>query len=468
MLRTVKTIGALALLLGSAAIVSPALAHDSPHGLSLVFPSEAKDAAPIVLINRGLLFPKLASIGTAYDLRCNESYKINTAAIAHPVLDDKGALHLTTSLGVRSSSDRGCTWKLNEQLPTDSLGGFAQNATAPAEVLVTTFTYENPSKVFASSDYGVNWTPKFTNRPLSVFEHLLGSPDGKRVLASGHRFDQPNRKLLATWGISLDGGATWEEQELTNDRLPLGFHPTDPNVLFAREPIPNLTIDPRDRLVRSSDGGKTFELVKELPFLAAFAASPDGSSIWIGSETDGLQVSKDGGKTFTRVLEDSIISVYCLQYRQGRLWACTRMAPNTGGIHYSDDQGATFSKLLQFDEVTSPVVCANDVEMTCATPWRDWTYELLSNFEDAGVPTDAGAGVTPDSGTATAQPDAAVVLSDAGAPQALDAGSKPAKKNDDGCSAFPAGDSSGGALTPLFALGALALVRRRRRFVRTP
>lgn len=440
-------------------MASPALAHDSPHGLSLVFPSAAKDAAPIVLINRGLLFPNTASIGTAYSLRCNESYKINTAAVGHVVIDDKASLHIATSVGVRTSADRGCTWALNTQLPNDSLGGFTQNPTMPAEMLVSSFTYENPSKVFASTDYGNNWTPKFSNRPLSVFETLLASPDGKRVLASGHRYDQPTRKLLATWGMSNDFGATWEEQELVNDRLPLGFHPTDPNVLFAREPIPNLTIDPRDRLVRSSDGGKTFELIKELPFLDAFAATPDGSSIWVGSQTDGLQVSTDGGKTFNRVLEDTIVSVYCLQYRQDRLWACTRMAPNTGGIHYSDDKGATFTKLLQYDEVTSQVVCEGDVEMTCATPWRDWTYELLSNFEDGGVPTDAGG----DGGSASTGSDAGVSPHDAGPHNALDAGQKAGKKRDDGCSAFPAGDSSGGALTPLFALGALALVLRRRR-----
>jgi hypothetical protein len=456
----------LALLLGSGAVASPAFAHDSPHGLQLVFPSAAKDAAPIVLINRGLLFPKTPSIGTAYSLRCNESYKINTAAVPHAVIDDKGSLHVATSLGVRTSADQFCSFTLNTQLPNDSLGGFTQNASMPAEVLVSTFTYEATSKVFGSTDYGNNWTPKFSNRPLSVFEELLASPDGKRVVASGHRFDQPTRKLLATWGLSSDGGSTWEEQELTNDRLPLGFHPTDPNVLFAREPIPNLTLDPRDRLVRSSDGGKTFELIKELPFLDAFAATPDGSSIWIGSQTDGLQVSKDGGKTFTRVLEDTIISVYCLQYRQDRLWACTRVAPNNGGIHYSDDKGATFSKLLQFDEVTSQVICQNDVEMACATPWRDWTYELLTNFEDAGVPTDAGgAGSIADSGSTTGH-DAGVAHDDGGTHHALDAGAKPAKKRDDGCSAFPAGDGSGAALTPLFALGALALVLRRRRTLR--
>jgi uncharacterized protein (TIGR03382 family) len=457
----------VALLLGGVALASPALAHDSPHGLQLIFPSSAADAAPIALTNRGLLFPNTASIGSTYSLRCNESYGINTAAVPHALLDDKGSLLVASTIDVRTSHDRGCSWQINTGLPDESLGGFAQNASMPAELLITTQSYETTSQVLGSSDYGNTWTPKFTNGKLSVYEQLLSSADGKRVLASGHRFDQPTRKLLALWSMSSDGGATWVDQELTDDRVPLGFHPTDPNILFAREPIPGRTIDPRDRLMRSGDGGKTFELVKELPFLDAFAATPDGSSIWIGSQTDGLQVSKDGGKTFTRVLEDTIISIYCLQYRQDRLWACTRVAPNTGGIHYSDDKGASFTKLLQFDEVTSPVSCQNDSAMLCAMPWHDWTYELLTNFTDGGVPSDAGGLGVPDSGSSQPKDQDAgahVTASQDPGSSAVNGSTPAAKKSDGGCSCSAFAVSEGnGALTPLFALCALALVQRRRR-----
>jgi MYXO-CTERM domain-containing protein len=465
LLRTVKTIGALALLLGGSAVASSASAHESPHGTQLVFPSTAADAAPIVVTNRGMLFPKTASVGTAYSLRCNEAYGVTTSNVPRAVLDDKGSLLIASSVGVRTSSDKGCSWKLNEKLPDVSLGGFTQNASMPAELLVSTFTYMMTSQVFGSTDYGNTWTPKFSNAPLSVYETMLSSPDGKRVLASGHRFEQSTRKLLALWALSNDGGATWTETELTDDRFPLGFHPTDPNIVFAREPIPNLTIDPRDRLMRSSDGGKTFELVKEVSFLDTFAATPDGSTLWLGSQVEGLQVSKDGGKTFNRVLEEMIVSIYCLAYRQGRLWACTRVSPNTGGIHYSDDLGATFTKLLQFEDVTTEAVCANDTEMKCTKPWADWTYELLTNFDDAGVPADAGgAAIAKDGGTTSGEGDAGVVHTDAGHTTALDGGGEKAgKKSDGGCSAFAGGDGSSAALTPMFVLGALALVTRRRR-----
>ena len=458
----------MAFLLAGLALASPVLAHDSPHGIQLIFPSPAADAAPIALTNRGLMFPETANIGSAYSLRCNESYKINSAAIPYALLDDMVSLLVATTIDLRTSPDRGCTWKADTQLPEESLGGFAQNASTPAELLVSTQTYEHQSQIFASADYGRSWSLKASNNMFSVYEHLLSSADGKRVLASGHRFDMAAKKLLSLWSTSSDGGTTWADQDIPSDRFPLGFHPTDANVVFAREPIPNLTIDPRDRLVRSSDGGKTFAPVLELPFLGTFAATPDGSSIWIGSQTDGLQVSKDGGKTFARVQPDTIIGVYCLHYRQNRLWACTRNVPNTGGIWYSDDQAGSFSKLLQFDEVKTPISCPNDIEMVCAVPWRDWSYELLSNFEDAGVPSDSGISV----------------VTDAGAPQDLDAsihhdaGHQPIDAGHDGgtqpiddgvkvdsgcsCSAVPS-DGSGAAFTPLFALGALALVQRRRR-----
>jgi len=454
------------LVLQAAALASPALAHESPHGLQLLFTRPEANATPIVLTNRGVIFP-VEGAAPSYSLRCNESYGVNTAQVPHLVLDPTGGLVVASVRAVETTSDSACTFTPSTGLPKLSLGGFAQVTSAPNRLLTTTQVYEQPAKVFASEDYGHTWSELATNHTLAVYEALLASSDGQRLFASGHRYDMPNKKLLSIWGTSSDGGKTWVDQDLASDRFPLGFHPSDPQVVFAREPVPMRTIDPRDRILRSSDGGATFEVVQELPPVASFSSTPDGSSIWLGSQTEGLWRSTDGGKTFARVQEDTIMGVYCLQYRQDRLWACTRMAPNTGGIWSSDDRGTTWNKLYSFEQITSQVSCrpGPTPQEVCEQPWKDWTYELLTNFEDAGVPpavadagSDAGALVA-DSGTSTIvegvdpvpELDAGVRQGDAGAST---------KSDDGGCSAIP-GQKSGSA-SLLFGLAMLTWLRRRR------
>ena len=393
MSRTVKSLGWGALLLGSALLTQSARAHESPHGLQLIFTRPEKDAAPIVLTNRGIVFPtEEGAQSGGFSLRCNAAYGANTAAIPHALLDETGALVIATTAAVKRTVDRACTYVDGTGLPDLSLGGFVQNPSAPNEMLLTTLVYDQPSKIFASQDYGRTWSVKTDVTLFSVYETLVTSSDGQRLLASGKRYDMVNKKLLNLWSTSEDGGKTWADQDIPDKRAPLGFHPTDPKVVFAKEEVPNVPSDPRDRLLRSSDGGKTFETIMELPAIGSFEAKPDGSKIWVGSQINGLYVSEDAGKSFTHAHEGEIIGVYCLQYRQDRLWACTRMAPNTGGLWFSDDQGAVFQKLFAFEQVTREVSCGEASTAVCDMLWKDWTYELLSNFDDAGVAS-ADAGV---------------------------------------------------------------------------
>jgi MYXO-CTERM domain-containing protein len=454
----------LALLGG--ALSGRAHAHESPHGLSLVFATPDASATPIVLTNRGLLFPSAAG-PSRFRLRCNESYGVNTSQVPHALLDADGALVLASVRAVERTDDAACSFQPSRGLPDLPLGGFAQLASAPNRLLTSTQVYEQPAKLFASEDYGRTWSELATNHTFAVYESLLASADGQQLFAAGHRYDMPTKKLLSIWGASSDGGKTWVDRDLTSDRFPLGFHPTDPKVVFAREPVPMRTIDPRDRLLRSSDGGLTFEVMQELPPISSFGTTPDGASIWLGSQTHGLWLSQDGGKTFTREQQDQIVGVYCLLYRAERLWACTRMAPNTGGVWSSDDRGATWNKLLSFEQVTEEVSCAGDREMLCVQPWRDWTYELLTDFRDAGTPDPAADGGTPDGAEAPSDGGAAAL--DAGLapgptpPSAqVDAGAGPktASGSDEGCSAAPTNHTSWSAALSLLAL--LTLARRRR------
>ena len=461
-----RSAAALAFLMAAGA-ARVAQAHESPHGSQLVWSAPERDAAPVILTNRGLVFAAQPASEQGYSLRCNEAYGVNTSAEPHAFIDDAGKLGLVTYKGVHTSPDRGCSWVDASGLPAVSLGGFAQNPQRPGELLVTTQSYQVPSQIFVSHDYGRSWSLRAENQPATAYQTLLGASDGTTLFASGNRFDSASKKLVPLWARSSDGGSTWQEEELAAARHPLGVHPTDPQVVFARAPDALATSAPRDELLRSEDGGKTFTTLLGLPPISAFAATPDGATMWVGSGTGGLYRSDDGGKSFAQVEKEQILGVYCLHQRLDRLWLCARWAPNRGGIWSSDDRGESWSLVLGFDQVSENARCAPEQEAVCAQPWRDWEYELLgrpladAGVADAGSAAEAGSEAVPD----VAPQDAAAEAPPSPGDDAQDAEQPSANEKPAHCSIRARAERAGG--WPMAALfGVIGLLLRCRRTTR--
>lgn len=427
--------------------------------------------------NRGLVVPNLNQQdgpGTKYSLRCNEGYGVTTSAMPTALPDDKGALLMVTTVGMSFTADRGCSFQPVSGLPDKfSLGAFAQNPGMPSHMLVATDVYTSTAQIFSSQDYGHTWSLKASNAPYSVYLQFLGNPDSTQFLAAGQRFDTTKKKLVSIWGKSTDGGATWKDQDLDFPRFPLGYHPTDGKVVFARESDPSQTSDPTEKLLRSEDGGDTFTTLMVLPPITSFEAAADGSHIWIGSSRGGLFDSTDGGKTFTAVDPAEVTGITCIEYRQGVLWICANFAPNTNGVWSSTDLGKTWKMELDFMNITTQVTCtaANDPKMWCVQPWKDFQFELMSNFTimagDASVPTpsasDAGAvsgGI--DGGLGTHAGDAG--LADAGSPSTGDGSAEQPGDGGGGCSCSvaPALPTRSQLATYLLSGLGLMLARRRR------
>jgi hypothetical protein len=444
------------------ALSAPAHAHEPPHGIGLVWSDPAADAAPIILSNYGLIFTN-DSGASRFSIRCNQSYGALSATRPKIMLDGQNAIVIATTLDIHRTSDDACTFAEASGLPIYdydkdagppdlTLGGFAIDPSKPGRALASTQAYTTPAQLFVSEDYARTWKPLSTNVALTVYDQLLIAEDGLHLLASGKRYDQTKKKTLSLYAYSSDGGKTWTDTDLEATREPLGFLPSDSNVVFMREAVPSQGVDPRDKLLRSSDGGKTFAVIGEpLPSLAAFTATPDGNTVWVSARYGGLFQSNDSGLTFTRVLPELITGSDCLYYRQGVLWACANIMPNTDGIFVSKDLGASFQEHMRFGEVTTQVECA-DVEV-CERAWADWTYDLEHGWSspDGGPAPSQDAGVSRDASTPVA---------DAGTEEPLDAGhdAGPALAKDDGGCALGGRTDAG-----LFALALAALFRRRRK-----
>jgi photosystem II stability/assembly factor-like uncharacterized protein len=440
------------------ALSSAARAHEPPHGIGLVWSKPEADATPIILTNRGLIF---ANDGGAsrFSIRCNESYQVLSSVRPDIALDDQGAVVIASTLDIQRTSDQACSFTSSAGLPIYdqdagaqdlSLGGFALDPSKPGRAFTSTQAYRVPAQVFISDDSARSWKPLSTNALLTSYKQLLIAEDGLHALATGQRYDQPRNKTLSMYAYSSDGGKPWPDTDLEAVREPLGFLPGDSNVAFMREAVPNQINDPKDRLLRSSDGGKTFEVIGDpLPTLVAFAATPDGTTVWVGARFGGLYKSTDSGRSFTRVLPEMINGADCLYYRQDVLWACANMAPNLDGIFTSKDLGQTFQEHMRFDEVKTQVECA-DLEI-CEQAWRDWENDLKYGWASDGGPViieDAGAR------------DASAPVPDGGKEEPLDAGhdAGPAPETTkDGCALGARADAG------LLAVALAALFRRRRK-----
>ncbi|MET0341114.1 MAG: hypothetical protein ABW252_08925 [Polyangiales bacterium] len=352
--------------------------HDAPTGLALAF-RDAASVAPLVLTNRGLIFPTGSEPAGAFALRCNEAYGVSTTAIPSIVLAPSGALTVQSARGVAITRDQGCTFTPATGLPDVPLGGLAQSPTAPAQLLLSTQDYAATSHVFASDDHGQTWTARARNAPFSVYDLLVFGADGARVYASGARYDHAEKQLIPTWAVSRDGGASFVDRDVTGlARVVLGAHPRDVDTVFARETASTGISQPHDYLLRSLDGGETFTRVHEtLGVITSFATSPDGSRVYVGTEVTGLHVSRDGGATFARVASDDVLSVHCLHHRDGALWMCATRSPYTQGVWSTADDGQTLTDRLPFARVATQVTCHAPSNL-CDATFRAWQEELAS------------------------------------------------------------------------------------------
>jgi hypothetical protein len=443
---------ALLPLVLASAFAAGARAHESPHGTLLVWESDASEATPLIVTNRGLVFNDEVDGATRFSLRCSEAYGANTSDRPMVFLDGSERVTIGMFSGVFATSDRACSKELGTGLPEgESLGGLTRITSPRTRLLVPTRTFTGKSGVYKSEDGGETWSESFRSPADQYYERLIAAPsDPQRVYAAGQRADRVNTTVIFLCSISLDGGASWKDQTVPTKLSPFAVHPTDPDVVFAYQPSDMLETE--FRVLRSEDGGANFTPVLERVRKPTSIAVSAPGVLWLGiGEAGGLFRSADEGRTFEQVHKDSVQSVTCLIQRGERLWMCGNMAPNSNGVWYSDDAGGSFEKLLSFEEVTHPVMCDDlEAQVTCSRAWYDFDLELHPpklGGDDAGAQPGEDAGEEP-------QED------DAGTPiDTNDEHEAPPPRQSSGCQAQRSGAPGATAWAALLAVCALVVGR---------
>jgi hypothetical protein len=174
----------------------------------------------------------------------------------------------------------------------------------------------------------------------------------------------------------------------------------------------------------SADAGKTFSAKYSGGAMLGFALSPDGSKVYLGGASDGLQVASVSDFAFRQT---SSVPVQCLRTSGTTLYVCSDEMTAGFTLGASTDDGAMIVPQLHVQNVRGPLACApSSSTAACVAGWPALQQVLggistpppvdAGGATEAGSATDAGdASVRETGGDAQAPGDAPGGADDAGA-----------------------------------------------------
>lgn len=391
--------------------------------------------------------------GGNWDWVCEQA--IGLAGIEDPMyaITTDGTFIASTYQGLTVTRDGACTFAPVEGALKDLV--FVDVAARPGnpdDVITFASSYGGQtdagevffkSTLFETTDQGKTFGavgPSFD--PSLLGETVdFAATDPDRIYVSAVR--SPGTTASAFLLTSRDHGKTWQENAMpleAGERAAYiaAVDPKNAERVYLRT---RNAADKPSRLVLTDDGGKTYRTVfTALGPLAGFALSADGARIWVGGVKDGLNVANTTDFAFQ---QRSKVEIQCLALASDGLWACSN--EKSGFVAaLSKDDGATFETKLRFCGIRGSLACApgTTTNVQCAGggtgPLADPLFpSLKASLGCADSAADAGGG---------------------------DASAGPAAENagDGGCSIGSPSDAPV-ALMAVASLGALVLLRRRRR-----
>lgn len=283
-----------------------------------------------------------------------------------------GAILAGSFTGLRRGEGRGCSWTSSVELADQVVIDLDRDPAQDDAFVAVTSTGGVPNGVLRSVDGGVHWAP--TGVPLGevLFESIRVAPsEPTRVLLVGAIPPRPPVERQAFVYVSSDAAASFERvafSELApreNIHL-LAIDPENPDRAYLRATTGNASgassstpPDSPERLFRTDDGGRTWQLVLEAPEIGALAFHR-GQVFAGGRFGTGLLRSTDGHR-FEPIAS---YAVSCLAARGVELWVCANQYVDGFAVGVSRDGGAAFASALDFDQVRHAHACGATDETT--------------------------------------------------------------------------------------------------------
>jgi photosystem II stability/assembly factor-like uncharacterized protein len=296
--------------------------------------------------------------------------------------------------GVSIAGDADCGWSkaggIGALLVTDVSVSVSDPATA-----IAISVEQGQTRYYESSDNAKSFG-EVGSAPPAAFAALtvdVAPSDPNRIYLSGMTTDAPQVGRVMR---SSDRGQTWESFDVPGSDIVFApyiaaVHPTDPDVLYLRlDGAPG-------RLLRSDDGGQQWTdiFTSAVGNLRGFALSPDGNTVAVGTEFDGLFRAPAGSSDFQQL---SQLPILCLRWSDAGLYACINEFLYGDGyiIGLSKDDGDSFTPILELACI-EPLECAagTTVGDTCPAAWPALAEQLQTDScgaEGGSSPSTSGAG----------------------------------------------------------------------------
>ncbi|WP_437677515.1 WD40/YVTN/BNR-like repeat-containing protein [Sorangium sp. So ce131] len=461
-----------AALVAAALTALPSLAAANgvfPSADQLVFdPSDP--ARAVARMTYGLLTTRDG--GASWDWICESAVGYDdTDGVSPPIAAaSSGRVLAALADGLAVGTEGGCAWAGAAELAGQEMIDLSAVKGDPSRVVAVAGGASH--RLWASLDGGATWSRAGTPLPAGFKARTVdvAPSDPRRVYVSG--LASAGGTVKGALARSLDGGETWATSTVpgsTTDREPYiaGVDPLDADVVYVR------TAGAAGRLLASKDGGATLDPVFETTgFVRAFAISPDGATVAVGSDIDGVWRAPSSTLAFEKV---STVAPRCFTWTETGLYACATEFLDGFTIGRSVDGGATFEPLLQQACLRGPLECAASTPTGNRCP-ADWArIALMTGHRDCTPDAGAGGGGGSGSGngggggaggeggaTAASGGGASAGTGTGGRPGAPGGPAGPADAGGCGCGAGGAGAGWEGVLAAA-ALSATAALRRRRR-----
>ncbi|MEO5731690.1 MAG: hypothetical protein ABI134_27400 [Byssovorax sp.] len=349
--------------------------------------------------------------------------------------------------GLSASHDQGCQWDFAQAGLKDRyvIDLATERASPKNSVLLISNSIGGSmflTQLWETKDNATTWTVAGVDMPADFLGLTLDAApsDPSRVYVSG-RYGKPGYEGAIE--RTNDRGKTWQKLLIpgSNDlALPYigGIDPQNPDVVYVR-----LDADKTDQLVVTKDGGTTWQnIFKSTGNLLGFAVSPDGLTIAVGGDTDGLWTAPSSTLEFTQV---SKISTRCLTWTTAGLYACADEFVDGFAAGVSTNQGKTFTPVMHLQLLCGPLACAATTTTGAMCP-DAWGATKLAIGGATCEASGASTGTNTTAGT--------------GIPTGAGATSSSSGGSSGGCS-VGAPARAAGAVIPALVLAGAALARRR-------
>ncbi len=293
-----------------------------------------------------------------------------------------------------------CSWSHAPALQGKNVTDVSAERSSPSSALALTSNGLGAgmflTQVWASPDNAASWAQAGVDLPADLAALTVDSApsNGMRIYVSGLHSGGAQGAIER----SPDRGKTWERVDIpgTNaDKAPYiaAVDPTNEDVLYVR-----LTGSPGLLLVSDNGGSSWKEAFKGAGILKGFALSPDGSTILVGGETDGVWRAPSATLAFEKAAD---VGVQCLTWVESGLYACAGEFKDGFTVGLSTNKGDTFEPLMHLACLRGPLACdaQTSVGQTCPAAW-DATADTI----DAASCGAGAGGSAPDAGPNAVDP----------------------------------------------------------------